>query len=333
MPPRPALRLLAALLLPVAFVAPRPAVATAPSGDAAPTRDRVARSAAPAFGAYVDGMQADPSRLADFEELVRSRTDIASSYYGYGDVFPGPLERTFADGGRRKVLVSWHMDGTRYAEWSAGRHDDYLDTIVEALRAHPHRVWVRPWPEMNGDWQPFQPTRSGERPEGGTYREFRQAWRHVVDHFREAGVRNVRWVFNPSADTYAGTTPVEKIWPGRRYVDVLGIDGFNWGEDDGWGRWRSFDAIFGRMYDRLTALHPTAPVWICEVSSKEPEVDDGAPRDPRRSKAAWTRRALDRSGMPQVRALIWFHALKERDWRANSSPGVIRALRRALADR
>jgi len=30
--------------------------------------------------------------------------------------------------------------------------------------------------------------------------------------------------FNPTTDTYAGTTPVTSIWPGAAYVDVLGLD-------------------------------------------------------------------------------------------------------------
>jgi hypothetical protein len=324
--PRPGAGLLAATTLLVVATA-TPAVALTDTGSAA----RTARP--PLFGAFVDGMQAEPSRLAEFEALVGARTAIASYYYGYGDVFPGPTEEFFADDGRRRVLVSWHMDGTRFAEWTAGEHDAYLDTIAAAASEHPHQVWVRPWPEMNGDWQRFQPTRSGDRPEGGTYREFRQAWRYVVDYLRDHGATNLRWVFNPAADTYEGTTDVERIWPGRRYVDVLGIDGFNWGADAAWGRWRTFDSIFRGMYRRLTDLHPKAPVWICEFASKEPRGVDGAPGDPDRSKAAWIRAAMDRAAMPRVRAMVWFHALKERDWRVNSSRPALRAMRRALADR
>jgi hypothetical protein len=87
------------------------------------------------------------------------------------------------------------------------------------------------------------------------------------------------------------------------------------------------------MYRRLTDLHPRAPVWICEFSSKEPRLDDGAPADPDRSRAAWIRAAMDRTAMPRVRAMVWFHALKERDWRVDSSRGSLRAMRRALAQR
>lgn len=285
------------------------------------------------FGAYVDGMQADPGALSRFESLVGSRTDVASYYYGFGDVFPGQTELGFADGGRRKVLLSWDMGPSRFSEWTAGAHDDYLDQVVAAARAYPYTFYVRPWPEMNGDWQPFQPTAAGERPAGGTYAQFRGAWRHVVTYFRDHGVDNVRWVFNPTADTYRGTTPVAKIWPGAKYVDVLGLDGFNWGASANGLRWRSFRSIFGAQYGRLTDLDRKAPVWICETASKEPRADDGAPADSANDKAAWIRAALGSTAMRRIKAVVWFQAHKERDWRVDSSPGSLRAFRSMLRRR
>ena len=300
----------------------------------AATTGRVSRPLAERvqIGAFVDGMQDDPARLAAWEAEVGGRAEIASYYYGYGDVFPARTERVFSDGGTRKVLLSWDMGPTRFAEWTAGDHNAYLDQIAAAARAYPYDAYVRPWPEMNGDWQTFQPTADGSRVHGGTYAEFRQAWRYVVTYLRNRGADNLRWVFNPTADTYAETTPVSRIWPGAAYVDVLGLDGFNWGRDAGWGRWKSFPQIFGEQYAELTALHPRAPVWICEVSSKEPLTDDGAPVDTDRDKGAWVRTMFDHLGMPRLRAIVWFDADKERDWRATSSRASIRQWRRAMAE-
>lgn len=285
------------------------------------------------FGAYVDGVQQDPSVLGEFEALVGAKTGVASSYYGFGDIFPGQQELTLSDAGRRDVLLSWDMGPTRFKQWASGRYDGYLKQIADAAAAYPYPVYVRPWPEMNGDWQSFQPTPRGvaARPRGGSYKKFIAAWRHVVSYTRRQGADNIRWVFNPTADTYKGTTPVAKIWPGSRFVDVLGLDGFNWGEDSSWGRWRSYASIFAKQYQKLTRLDAGAPVWICEFGSKEPLVDDGAPADPSRSKAAWLRDAFATTTMPRVRAMIYFQADKERDWRVNSSPAALAALRVALA--
>ncbi len=283
-----------------------------------------------AFGAFVEGMQADPSQLAKFEQTLGAGLDIASYYYGFGDVFPTDIERSFSGEGTRKVLLSWDMGPTRFAEWSSGKHDAYLDQIAAAASSYPYDVYVRPWPEMNGDWQEFQPTADGSRRYAGTFAEFRSAWQHVVTYLRDRGATNLKWVFNPTTDTYAETTHVNKIWPGAAYVDVLGLDGFNWGQDSSWGRWLSFRSIFAEQYKRLTALHPTAPVWLCEVSSKEPKVNDGAPVDQSHRKADWVRAMMADTSMPRIRAVIWFQALKERDWRVTSSRGVVKALQPIL---
>ena len=282
------------------------------------------------FGAFVDGMPGGAGVLTGFEALIGRDTDIASYYYGYGDVFPGPLETAYSDGGDRTVLVSWDMGPTRFTDWASGTEDHYLDVIAAAARAWPGELYVRPWPEMNGDWQQFQPTPSGDKPYGGTYREFRAAWRHVVTYLRQHGADNLRWVFNPTADTYAGTTPARRIWPGSRYVDVLGLDGYNWGDSENGLRWRGFDDIFREQYRNLVRLDRSAPVWICETASKEPAVADGAPVDPRHSKRRWIRQMLASRAMPEVTAIVWFDALKERDWRVASSPGALAALRRGL---
>lgn len=323
---RPALTIPTAVatLLATALALLLPGLTTPAQARAAQLADRIE------FGAYVDGITQDPSRLGDFERMIGAKTDLASIYWGYGDVFPGETELALADGGRRKVLASWDMGETRIASWSQGVHDAYLDQLVEAARAYPYTLHVRPWPEMNGDWQHFQPTRTGAKPSGGTYEEFIASWRYVVDYFRDRGVTNLRWVFNPTVDVYSGTTHVNDIWPGDEYVDVLGLDGFNWGRDDAWGSWASFDKIFAAQYRRLTALSPTDPVWICEVASKEPRRSDGAPKSRRDSKAKWIRDMMTSEQFPRLTSVIWFHERKERDWRVNSSPSARKALRKAL---
>jgi beta-mannanase len=130
----------------------------------------------------------------------------------------------------------------------------------------------------------------------------------------------VRWVFDPTTDTYQETTPVSAIWPGSSYVDVLGLDGYNWGTG-GIFTWRSFAAIYGTQYQRLTALASGLPVWICEVGSKEPTQNDGAPVDPNHSKTAWFQGLFSTVGktMTRVQAVVLFDVTKERNWRIDAT--------------
>lgn len=276
-----------------------------------------------AFGAWAAGMTNDPSRFAALESEVGAPLDVASYFYGYGDEFPASIERGFADGGTRDVLLSWDMGPYDFRSWASGAHDDYLRRIGRHAAAYPYEVHVRPWPEMNGDWQDFQPTTGTRKRHGGTPAEFVAAWRHVVTTVRAAGGTNVRWVFNPTTDVYAGTTDVRTIWPGREYVDVLGLDGYNWGSSTSWGSWQSFDQVFRAQYDRLTGLAPDLPVWVCEVSSAEPVAGDPASAD----KGAWIDAALASTAFPRITTLVWFDEDKERDWRLTSSPSALTAIR------
>jgi hypothetical protein len=97
--------------------------------------------------------------------------------------------------------------------------------------------------------------------------------------------------------------------------------------------WRSFAAIYRTQYARLTALAPKLPVWICEVGSKEPSENDGAPVDPSHSKATWLRAmfATLATRMIRVQAVVFFDMAKERDWRIDSTAASASYLRGVAA--
>jgi len=63
---------------------------------------------------------------------------------------------------------------------------------------------------------------------------------------------------------------------------------------------------------------------IAEVASTESGGD----------KAAWIRKAFFEqipNRFPRIRAVVWFHADKENDWRVNSSDSSLRAYREVVA--
>jgi beta-mannanase len=162
--------------------------------------------------------------------------------------------------------------------------------------------------EMNGNWYPWG---------GGDPAVYRAAWVHVCDLFAERGVTNVRWVWCPLVDDVAG--PFEPYYPGHRYVDVLGLDGYNWGASEpGYGGWRTPAQVFTQAHERLVAVGHRQPVWIPEVGC----APDG-------DKAAWVSdfyrlmRKLER-----VKAVVWFSLDKERDWRVEADPMVAATLKR-----
>ena len=119
---------------------------------------------------------------------------------------------------------------------------------------------------------------------------------------------------------------------------MLGIDGYNWGNDTVGDTWRPFDTIFSDMYTTLTGLDATKPVWITEVGSKEAAKEDdwlypkrSAPVDAGHSKGTWIKQMLLSTGFPRIEAVVWFDKLKERDWRLESSTDSLNAIRSYFA--
>lgn len=303
----------------------------------APLRDRVV------FGASVGSLPTEATDLAALESTLGAHLGIASSYVDWTHVLGGPQELALAQGGRRAVLLSWESFGIRFTDVTSGAQNAYLNQVVQSMRQYPYPLYVRLWPEMNGSWSSWQPTGAGSKPNGGTPSQFIAAWRYVVTYMRTRGVTNLKFVFNPDASNGTLNTPIASIWPGAQYVDVLGIDGYNWGQSalgptDTGDTWRTFTQVFSSMYQQLTALDATAPVWITEFGSKEPTKEDdssypreSSPIDPLHSKGAWLTDLMSLRTFPQLKALVYFNKLKERDWRLESSAASLAAIRAQLA--
>lgn len=288
------------------------------------------------LGAWTQGMDANPSLLDAWGSLTGSSPSVASIFRGRGDLWPSALDSQLTKDGSRVLLVSWHLeDWGSYQWWASGAGDSVLQEQAARLKAYGKPVVVRPWAEMNGDWAPHQPLLTGpQKLAGGTPGEFVAAWRRVVTTFRSQGVTTVKFCLNPTTDTYQECTPVAALWPGASYVDLLGLDGYNWGGGNGL-TWRSFDDIYRQQYANLVALKPGAPLWICEVSSADPRGASGVSvtAPPGATKGSWWA-ALNSSlkaGYPQVQALVAFDALKERDWRVNSSSEALQGFRSLVA--
>jgi beta-mannanase len=167
---------------------------------------------------------------------------------------------------------------------------------------------------MNGDWYPWS---AGVN--GNTAADYVDAWRHVHDVFTAHGADDVRWVWAPNV-VHPGSTPLPALYPGDAYVDVLGVDGYNWGTSVSWGSWVSGRQVFEQTFAELRVLAPTKPLLVTETASSEL----GG------SKSAWVQDLVTWSAGQGLLGVIWFDEDKETDWRMASSPGSAAAFAAAL---
>jgi hypothetical protein len=298
-----------AFALAVALVAPGVAfgqeAAEVPARGGAPLADHAA------FGAFTYG-----GVWHGMEPVLRLETELGRPlavvhwFMNWDHAYDPSMVDAVAAGGR-VPLISWQPHRQDLRDIAAGRHDDYLRSWARGIRDAPGTVYLRPFPEMNGDWVPWN----------GDPAALRRAWVHLAALFEREGADNVRWVWSPNVSDEPRTEAnrMEHYYPGHEHVDVLALSGYNWGDTRPHIGWRTFEGIFAPAYDRLTALG-AQPIWLTELASSDAGGD----------KSAWVRDMFASTAFPRIEALIWFDEDKEADWRLTSSPEVVRAFQDAL---
>ncbi|MES2716502.1 MAG: glycosyl hydrolase [Pseudomonadota bacterium] len=100
----------------------------------------------------------------------------------------------------------------------------YLDRLADFIgglqvngQAVP--VLLRPFHEMNGAWFWWGDANDGRR--------IGELWRFTHGHLVQTRkLRNLLWVWSPNIDRRASVDRFMGYWPGRAYVDVVGVDGY-----------------------------------------------------------------------------------------------------------
>ena len=236
-----------------------------------------------------------------FASLAASRRDVLLTWEPWQIPPASPCPEDQPDFSLRQIL--------------SGRYDCYVRDVARTLASLPVTIYLRPLHEMNGNWYPWCGCVNGN-----SSREFVLVWHHLRTLFKDAGAANIVWVWSPYIFSYPGSAEnaMECYFPGADALDVIGLDGYNWGSEPQWGTWRSFTELFADAYRRVTALCSNK-IMICETASAVTGGD----------KAAWIADMLDRlaSDYGRVEAVIWFDIDKECDWRIASSEATLELFR------
>jgi len=238
--------------------------------------------------------------VRSFRRATGARIAMVEIYTRFGAPFPGlALRRVISTGAR--PLMQWNPRGSPLARIAAGRYDTYLRRYAVSVRRFGRRVVLSFGHEMNGTWNSWG---AGHvRPS-----TFVAVWRRIHNIFTRAGVHNVTWSWDPS---HVGELP-RPWWPGRRYVDKIGIDGYLRPGD-------TFAHIFA---GRLAGIrHFTSkPVYIAETSVA-----------PSRHQARQVIGLFNGVQRFHLGGFVWFDINRLRAWRLEGRRAAVRAFRRAVA--
>ena len=277
-------------------------------------------SSAPATGANVEMGIALPYGYAwpvvvnELEQTLNRRVPLIVVFRDFKAPFP------IGDAREARVYAKtlqitwepWHFSNPKAIKMQdiiAGKHDKYIDSWAQASKSFGAEIWIRFAHEFNGNWYPWSVSANGQNPQ-----VYIKAFRHVRDRFRKAGAFNVRWIWCMNAESVpdASWNDPLRAYPGDDYVDMISIDGYNFGTAVPSSRWQSFNQVFGEPYAKVNRKFPNKPLMIGEIGCATVGGD----------KVAWMR-DMDkqlRTKFKRVQSVVWFEAAKEADWRMLSSP-------------
>ncbi|MEB3250989.1 MAG: glycosyltransferase family 2 protein [Cyanobacteriota bacterium] len=182
-------------------------------------------------------------------------------------------------------------DATLLQDITAGRYDPTLERLFQVIgAASPQPILLRFAHEM--EMVGRYPWAVPEAP------AYIAAYRHVVDLAREAGVKNVRWVWSP-----AGNAEARAYWPGAEYVDYVGLSIYatpewTWGLAPP-GELLSFAELISHKYWVAEAYH--RPVLLTEVGV------NAVPA----AKQQWLEEAVRVfNDFPTIRAWVYFNQVQ-----------------------
>jgi hypothetical protein len=144
-----------------------------------------------------------------------------------------------------------------------GKYDAYIRATADAMKTLQCPIAIRFDQEPNGYWYPWGVTTTG-MPGAPDVRAKRyvKMWRHVVTIFRNQGATNVMWVWSPNFQSLAhtGYPDLSATYPGDKYVDWVGIDGYYYNNPN-----QTFKGLFGTTITQLKPFAKNEPWLIAET--------------------------------------------------------------------
>jgi len=289
------------------------------------------------WGFALDGYPVTDQRLTTVENETGLRSDMVVFFLQW----PSPDDTSSQHFPLESLEAIWNRGALPCITWEPMYYKDNRENMIshsQLLNGHYDRYIIR-FAEKARSWNKpfiirFAHEMNIKRYHWGTQEDeygpqspaiYKQMFRYVVELFRKTGAHNVLWVFCPNVESLPNTSydpsaswnTLSNYYPGDDHVDILGLDGYNWGntqtkDRNGWeSSWKSFREIFAPAYGELMKLgheRPAKPVIVFETAS----VGLGG------NKMEWIRDALSVSRQLGIQGIVWFQSNKELDWRINS---------------
>jgi hypothetical protein len=195
--------------------------------------------------------------------------------------------------------------------------------------------------EVNGSWFSWNGKYNG----GGNKKEygdpkkydgperFRDAYRHIIDIFRNEGAKNVTWVYHVNSNSVPKKkwNTMQAYYPGDDYIDWIGASIY--GAQVPGERGKEFTDIMDECYDEICNVSKNKPLAVLEF---------GVIEDPAVvNKPEWIGNALQsliNERYPRIKAISYWNSKWQNengrisDMRLDSSPESIETFKKLIND-
>lgn len=267
-----------------------------------------ASCARPAGGKYVGLSVPNSALIARTDQATGITANVITLYYPVGAAID---QQTLIDlcEEHRLPILDLGSNGESLSRIASGAEDGYFGNLAQMLGSLQVPVGIDFDHEFNGTWYPWGYGHVAPA-------QFIAAWRHVVTLFRGYGATNVTWIWNPSV-TMTRTTPDLRAWyPGDRYVNWVGLDGYLFSSTE------TYASVFDYTIDQVRRF-TRHPLIIVETGANP---------------AAGQARAITSlfqgvASTPGMLGLVYFDYDKTsvHNWYINGNPPALRAFQAGAA--
>jgi hypothetical protein len=261
------------------------------------------------LGVYEGDAPQSYAGIRQFATTAGREPNLVSYYSGWYEPFATAFAKMAARNGATTIV---QIDPTNIslARIAAGGYDPYLIRYAKEVAAFGRPVVISFGHEMNGFWESWGYHQTPAA-------DFRAAWRHIVDVFRQNGATNVKWLWQVNSASKK-TGPVHPFWPGAKYVNWVGVSGYYYLPGE------TFKYIFEPVVSQIQKF-TNDPILIAETG-----VSPGP-------KAAFDIKDLfDGLRAHHYLGLVWFDLNKPgalyhgANWHLEGRPTAVQAFRDAL---
>src|SRR5690606_21760119 len=177
-----------------------------------------------------------------------------------------------------------------------GHFDDYIARFANKLKKINRPIFLRFAHEFDNPFYPWY--MDGDKASV----KFKSAWVHTYEIFKKEGADNVIWIWNPWK-----SKNINSFYPGKAYVDWIGVNILNYGNLNEDRKWYEFDTLYKPFHDEFKNL-PATPVIISEFGSLK--------NDPNESSSDWIDNAIEsiENDFKEIKSIIYFNSKFDNNW-------------------